>query len=474
VTNSWVKPLELLTANRLDILGKVAFAQSLVAGKENLWARELFRSCLRAMNPTGRFGEDGRKFSLLDYEYEFEHLIRSLSVFGFDSQQSKVAVANDGTLWNGAHRVAAALVLGLEVSKETNNELPQIYDFKYFERAGLPSDSLFDLSWEFASRVNSSRAFVFSDIRPDVLEALMRKIEQSASIFFRRTVELSQIGIRRNLQLMYGHLDWFSRDLLEKLVLERFNPNGTRRVTVVGFDPKQPGLERGLKESLRKELPGNVFERAIHGTDDWDETLALLEVWTSTNSMKFMNSSPIGTEERVMNELMRTMRGIGLREKREFVIDAGASLEVQGVRKAEDIDHVCLDCHPKGLSLLGDCHNASLRAIGMDPRILIYDPRMNIRWGGYVFSSLSWEVLKSSLAQEPKSVPDLHHVANFLEGANQSIYFDRGTEDALKRWQRRSRLQLLIDRSLSFTPEPLRRLIARVAQAYRNRKRWGI
>ena len=463
------RPVGLLTANRLDILGKLPYARAHLEGRQDEWATKLFRDCLTALHPMGLFGEDDRKFSLVDYEREFISLIESLRSKGFVPEVSKIPLASDGSVWNGAHRIAAALALDLGVHTQQTCEVPQIYDFTFFERAAIPSDSLSELSWGFAQAVQESRAFVFNNLEPQVERLLMRELRGAGNIFFKRRVDLSQIGVRRHLELMYGHLNWFSESLLEKLVLERFQPGEPMWATVVGFHPDEPKREREIKEALRDNLPKSSFERAVHGSDDWVETLRLLEVWTSNNSLNFMNSAPLGSEDRVINELHKIEQESKLQIHRDVVIDAGASLEVQGIRQALDLDHVCRDIHPAKLVRLGDCHNSLLSGLGLNPASLLDDPRMHIRWKGYKFSSIQWELRKASVIRDRKGANDLRSIADFFDRADIVIYSDKGRDRALRAWQRNSRLQLAVDRILALVPGPVRRSLARLGQAYRSK-----
>jgi hypothetical protein len=465
------RPVDLLTSSRLDILGKLPFARAYLEGRQDEWATKLFRDCLMALHPTGRFGEDDRKHSLGDYEREFVNLLESLRSKGFIPQVSKIPLASDGSVWNGAHRMAAALALDIGVDTQQTCELPQIYDFKFFERAAIPSDSLSELSWGFAQAVQESRAFVFNNLESQIEQSLLKKLRGAGKIFFQRTVDLSQIGVRRHLELMYGHLDWFSESLLEKLVLERFQPGKSMRSTVVGFHPDEAKREREIKESLRANLPESSFERSVHGSDDWSETIRLLEVWTSQNSLNFMNSAPLGSEDRVINELHKIAQESKFQIHRDLVIDAGASLEVQGIRQASDLDHVCRDNHPAHLAKIGDCHNSLLLELGLNPSNLLDDPRMHIRWRGYKFSSIQWELIRASVIRDRKSTNDLRSIADFFERADIVMYSDKGRDKALKAWQRSSRLQLLVDRILAIAPRPVRRSLAMLGQAYRSKIR---
>ena len=463
---SEIDPSDVLTASRLDVLGKLPFAKIIAAKSESAWARELYFACLSALNPNHLFSEDGLKFDLSDYEYHFRNLVASLVKEGFNSDRSHLLVAEDGSLWNGAHRLAGCLAIQQKLSVKSVQEPPQVYGWEFFRNSGMHRVYLDELSWQFVQNVRSVRAMVLSSLQPPEEEMVRNRLQQLNTIVFEKTLHLSEVGSRRNLELMYGHLPWFSQELLEKLLLERFGGSGERKVTVFLYDQPAELDERALKEEMRALLADSSFERKIHGSDDWEETLKIAEVWTNANSLRFMNSAPLGCDQRILDKLRLDLEYKNSLNS-DFVIDAGASLDLQGLWETHDIDHVCLSDHPSKSLNLGDCHNAEYSDLGISSMELILDPRKHLRWGGYKFSSLESEFLRLRLLSNPKARAQLRTVLPALEKQEGEIYFDADRSARAAKWQRKSRLQIRLDLFLGNLPPEIRRTIARLAATFR-------
>lgn len=108
-----VSPHTLWTPDRLDIAAKLHFAQHYLgmpspAGAD---AVAVYRRHI-LQRTAGREPEATGKASVADYELAFAMLIESMRDQGFQ-HHAAVPLAPDGRLLNGAHRVAAALALGL-------------------------------------------------------------------------------------------------------------------------------------------------------------------------------------------------------------------------------------------------------------------------------------------------------------------------------------------------------------------------
>jgi len=461
-----MQPADLLTASRLDVLGKLPFAESISAKCDSAWAREFYFECLLALNPNRLFSENGEKFQLSDYEHFFRKLMASLESDGFNSKVSEVLVTNSSTLWNGAHRLAGCLALNEEIHVRSVEETNQNYGWAFFENSGMHRVYLDELAWQFTQKVKSTRAIVLSGL-PKEQEGLIRKrLEADNALIFAKTLDLSEVGSRRNIELMYGHLAWFSKELLEKLLLERFGTDIDKRVTVLLYDQPRNLDERKLKEELRSLLPGNAFERKIHGSDDWSETLRLAEVWTNSNSLRFLNSAPIGCEDVILGKL-RDEIGSQKASNANFVIDGGASLELYGVTETSDVDHVCLTKHPEHLVAIGDCHNSEYLEIGVSSSELILDPRKHMRWAGFKFSSLESEFLRLRLLGTEKSYQQLITLLSSLEAQSGKLFFDSDRSARAAKWQRKSLWQIRLDNFLAKLPPGARRFLAKVASSVR-------
>lgn len=459
-----LKAQSLITASRLDIVGKIPLGRALAKQQRNDWARRLFRECLLQMRPSGRFDENGDKSTLLDYEWQYEKLLKSLRSSGFDEQISRVPLAKDGSLLNGAHRIAACTLLGLDVTVERSNRAPEVYDWKFFRNAGMPGIYLDELAYLFAQNVGTTRALVVSNLEDLQLSELRGKIGELCSIVFEKTVELTEIGVRRNIELMYSHLEWYDQSLLEKMVRERYRSSANKfRTTVFLIDNQDDGDHRLIKEELRGFLGNNQFERQIHGTDNWIETMSLAEVWTNANSLKFMNQTPIGSEQRILRHLKEELEP-NLGKVGDYVIDSGGSLEFHGYKTTQDIDHICTGDAHKGLLVFGDCHNEHLPALGLEPEDIVFFPANHVRWGGFKFTTVDYEFKRLRNLSSSKSSTDLGLLLESTRNQKQSnLYFDTNRAERARRWQRKSVLQVRLDIFLERLPSGVRAVVGKVA-----------
>ena len=465
-SQEWADTNSLLTASRLDVAGKLPLARAIVQNRRDPWSRELFFACLDSMRPLGDFQENGTKFKLSDYEMEFRLLIESLSEVGFRGEISRIPIDSTGGLWNGAHRVAASIALGLQsVPVERTNEVPQIYDFEFFKNTGLPDHYLSELAWNFFTTKKATRALVFSNLGATKTNQLLRDLRTIAPLVFVKKQSLTAIGQRRLMDLCYGHLGWFSPELAEKLKLERFPDDADADTTVAFYELPGSVTEREIKEKLRERLSSEDFIRRIHGTDDWEETKRIAEVWTNNNSLFFLNHSPLGSELRVTSYIESLRLGGYAREG--FLVDGGAVLEMFGIRQTEDLDHICVtsDCAP--LTEVGDCHNAEYSALGLSTELFVTDPRWFFRWSGIKFATLDLVASRHIRLGSEKSSEDLMSVTVFLSGKQIAKANSAELDLRRKKWIRRSKRQIFVEKLLEKLPTNLRRLVAFMARNLR-------
>eukprot|EP00927_Polykrikos_kofoidii_P047578 TRINITY_DN41804_c0_g1_i1.p1 TRINITY_DN41804_c0_g1~~TRINITY_DN41804_c0_g1_i1.p1 ORF type:complete len:868 (+),score=101.68 TRINITY_DN41804_c0_g1_i1:37-2640(+) len=128
-------PLSLLTVKRVDILPKVLYAvhyRGVATRREDRskrlpwrggkWARDLYISASARMGSIAehcRFDNAlssdlcKRKYGAVEFEQEFDFLIKSLEFMGLSRAVSELRLDNKGILLNGAHRVAVSLARGV-------------------------------------------------------------------------------------------------------------------------------------------------------------------------------------------------------------------------------------------------------------------------------------------------------------------------------------------------------------------------
>ncbi|KIQ23896.1 hypothetical protein RT95_19640 [Xanthomonas campestris] len=110
----WVAPAKLWTPDRLDIAVKLRFAQHYMGQvpDDMIDATALYRQHIQ-QRTAGQEPDALGKTCVADYELAFAMLIEQLREQGFQGHCA-IPIDAHGRLLNGAHRLAAALALGLE------------------------------------------------------------------------------------------------------------------------------------------------------------------------------------------------------------------------------------------------------------------------------------------------------------------------------------------------------------------------
>lgn len=406
-----VSPLTLISHTRLDILSRLPLAKMFIREETiDPWAIELYREFLRATTPSLKFSENGTKFSITDYMQEFRTLVGSLQINGFDSKISTIPLGKKG-IQNGAHRVAAALALGLEVTTEDSEEQEQIYDWSYLKRIGLKDIYCDYLLYLYTMLKPSTLAFLLSDLEDSTIRRIERHLRDADIFVGSKSLTLSQIGARRLVTAAYEHNDWWQPKFSETMTLERFSSlSSTNKAHLIIIDLPINSRPRKIKEHLRSLLPGDSFERLIHGTDTHEETVTLAQFALNRNSLQFNNLSPIGSEKRILSELKVS----GREWMKDVAIDGSSVLEVFGIRQANDLDYVALDAKvtaDKGL----DLHNLEYRNYPFSYDPVLLDPRLHFYISGFKFASLGTVIHQKSFNVNEKNINDLLLISQMLK-----------------------------------------------------------
>lgn len=134
---SWRPARELFTWNRLDLGFKVRYLELL--GTDPDRAIDGYAADIGAQT-FDSFVEytDTAKRSLIDYHRRFVQIYRAIADGAFDWGRRPVLTARDGSLLNGAHRVAAALVLGRPVRCLQSDLDPYLADWRIYRARAVP------------------------------------------------------------------------------------------------------------------------------------------------------------------------------------------------------------------------------------------------------------------------------------------------------------------------------------------------
>ncbi|WP_341501653.1 hypothetical protein [Gallaecimonas sp. GXIMD4217] len=167
-------------------------------------ADEIYRKHIEIITE-GSFKENGNpdKCSLEGFKREFLKVYKSISLSSFDPRLSLVPVGTDGGILDGAHRMACALKLGLNVEVLPIDAQTKTYDSEFFIKNGMP------IEWCELAVKNALRYF------PNVFVACVwagheacKELEKHVDIIYSKKVK-SDIRSVKNLVIeFYGQEEW--------------------------------------------------------------------------------------------------------------------------------------------------------------------------------------------------------------------------------------------------------------------------
>lgn len=412
----WLEPEDLVSGNRLDVFARTGFVRDRRDGELGNWSRTLYRNFLMTSGVDGRGSENGTRSTLADYFRNFEQLIDSLQSGGFDSEISSIPLSKQG-ITNGAHRLAIALELGIRVHIKNSDETFSPYDYRWMRRRGLASLFVDAMAFELISHTPRARATIIFGQEKKIVDAIENELLGSAEIIIRKQIQLSEIGKRRSIQLCYDHNSWWKDTHLEKLTAERF-PQGESHIDVIFSLETHVDRVRDRKNLLRRILPTGNFDRRIHGSDEYFDTFLLAECLLNQNSIDFLNSSPIGSENRIFSALGgNLMCKNPSTTSRDWCIDGSSTLEIHGLRLAKDLDYVALpnSTQPAELLSIAELHNDSYHSGAVDYSDVIRDPRKHLRFKGIKFVSLAALMQVKFQQKDSKAVVDRQLIINWAQ-----------------------------------------------------------
>jgi hypothetical protein len=415
-TYSCQDPLEVLSVKRLDIASRTPLVRSVVEAWSPIWALELYREVNEKLHVNN--WNEPPKASSIDYVVSFFELIESIRSNGFNSELGAIPI-RAGIPLNGAHRLAASLIIGNKISTFEKDDPVEIQDINFLSQIGVASSYLDAMVAEFVSINPYIRAFVILGVNDSALNAVCAEIENDVPILAIKKFPLSEIGKRRIIDLMYSHNPWWRLNQLEKLVKERFSA-GPSQASLILYDSRFSADILQLKLRARARLGDAVFDRQIHGSDFHLDTQILVRTIFSKNGIDFLNTSPIGSELRIINNL----KGIDFTSNHSPAIMIGsACLEMYGLRDARDLDYLQLES--RDVSGYGNFLTKSTEnCYGVSNDSLILDPRLSVSYKNLRFLALPTLSLYKLDRGEPKDFSDVNLVSTRMNSSH-SLYFDR-------------------------------------------------
>lgn len=427
----WVDPITLLHPDRLDIAAKALYA-NVILGRQTQHSGVDAEHCYlkHIMYRTGgkEPGDEQRKHSLHSFQQQFIELIQSMRQHGFLEEYAIPVSKKTGLILNGAHRLAAALILGLRrVPVIYNTELDGLtWNAHWFITQGFTPKEVDELTrvWISLKRDHAGCIMLWPTLQAHWSD-IENDIHQITPIVYQRTISLTKETFAELVRDIYA-TDWgpIPGENIENKIKLFSNYKPCIRFLVISQSEKE--TLKKLKQSIREQwhhiIPSDKFA-SIHTTDTERETAYIADLILNRDNLSALEHRAQGIRPEFLNWLSTYHQKLcELQIDPEHCCIVGSSvLEAYGIRNATDVDFTLTHALREKLFTGGVTHlSETLDVVAKDyPRAkvgeniapndqdLIYDKALHIRFRGLKFANLDVVVNRKQTQRRFKDLMDV-------------------------------------------------------------------
>lgn len=413
-----IKAKNLLTWNRFDLAFKLSYLDNIKVSPSI--ANEIYKHDIKAQT-LGKFTEYGNE----DNKNSFEHYIQHFSITysnikknGFMKEETLIPLSMDGTIINGAHRLASAIHLNESVSTIVTEQGVMVADYQYFFERDVPVKYLDIVAQKFIQYSNDNVHIAFlwpsGNGHKEEAESLF------SNIVYKKKISLTPKGAFSLLHELYKHMDWVGtkedgyKGIKQKLI-ECFPKFEFFQVIV--FQSEDLEKVQAVKKKVRDIY--KIGYSSIHITDTKEEAIRISPLLFNENGLHFLNNSEpnkyVGLYEK-LNEFKLYLSKNNI-DPNDVLIDGSLTLSLYGLRKNNDVDFLISDCSKiEYPNKEFETHDSELQYHGKTKVELIYDNDNYFIFYNLKFVSFSQLYTMKSNRNEEKDRNDCLIMKSSLEG----------------------------------------------------------
>lgn len=397
---------ELLTPNRFDISIKLSYLRHKNIAPQ--YAIEIYADHILAFGG-GRYCEPEKKHkdSLAAFTKDFASIEEKIKENGFDEKESLIPLAKDGSILNGAHRVAAAIFHNKPVKTIILDIAPSEYDYKFFADRHTPWNTLLAGLQEFSQRNEFVRIAMYWPAASQNIEYRPKNIiaELTKSLTLKEFTGLIRQVYRDEPWL--GHPGNNYEGALHK-AKSCYAQNIPLKAFVFLASPNLNLIE--LKDSIRQKL--NLGKHSLHISDYMQDTIQVVNFLFNENSINFLSledTTKFSEKDRKVKKVFDAIKSVEA-DIYNTAIDSSMVMEICGLRKSFDIDVISIEKN-EILEKLGghgiDSHNHLFIKNGFSIPEIICNPKHHFWYNSIKIVTI--DILKEFKKRrgEPKDINDI-------------------------------------------------------------------
>lgn len=379
--------ITLLSSNRIDILIKYLYAQSILNKKTNDFHVELYLEHIKAFNYFVE-ADDTNKIGKEDFLENFKNLIHSINSQGLISTTA-IPIDKNNIPLDGAHRIAIGMALNIQIptftiqTKNTHN-----FNYHFFINRNFDSKLLDYLSIEYAKLKKNTFMILIWPKAQGHDEEIMKLLNYNGNIIYEKKIKMTYNGIV-NLQIVtYQHEPWlggYHNDFegAHTKASQCYDNNGYLRVFL--FESNANLIK--MKDEIRSIF--NIEKHAVHINDTQKETIEIANLVFNDNNIHQLNCNTRKTMEnfnRLFHEFVFYLNKNNISKEEVAII--GGTLALYGVKDVKDIDYITTTSMPEVISKEIELETKKTNYTHYGISRLINDPKLYLRHQNVKFISL--------------------------------------------------------------------------------------
>lgn len=420
-----IDPIELFNPQRMDLAVKYLYAKAVLHGcfshaAESLYLRHIFFRTNGA-EPKNEFG-NSEKNSLEDYKKQMIALCQAMQNRGFD-KNCPVPLGRNNAVLNGAHRIAVAAALNMNIEAEFFDKEASRWDWSWFEKNG------------FGTEDKMRMLKTFRDVRPN---------NTSIALLFAPAFDywsqIEALAAAENLQTAgYVDLDFEDNFLAFKNLLldvyEVWDINQSKKETIIAkaeflsaakltvrcivfYDDggnvyqKTLALKSKVRVFLNHKIPKQIFA-TMHSADGERESRHLANVLLSPNNIRHLrmriSNMPRQTFLIRCNVFKNMCRKKGI-DLRDVCVVGSSTMDVLGIRESGDLDCIMKKSEKtlgKGFDVV---QNYARHDVFLNDNLLIDDDDFHFYFNGLKFVNLEIVKARKLYQQREKDCADVRKI----------------------------------------------------------------
>ncbi|MGV2837743.1 hypothetical protein [Vibrio cyclitrophicus] len=332
---------ELISSDRLDIAFKLLFIECLQypsLDKVKAYEQHIYAITEGTLIENGNDSKSG----LDRFKSDFKSIFLSIKENGFDNSISTLPLSVDGSIVDGAHRLASSIYLDLDVHVDWTDSASKKYNYEYFLARGVEVKYIKLALICLAKYTKKIRLSCVWPTASDSKQKLIAEIKNK-NILYVQDSGVNLNGVKNLVVNFYQGEEWLgTKKNSYSGALGKAEPcyKESKKVSFIWFLDETDDLI-AFKDNFRKAIKRN--KHSIHMTDTEEETRTVSEILLSPDFELIINNLDYGKSEcylsLVDSELNKIITNNDINQN-DLVVTGSGFWNLLNIRKSSDVDFI--------------------------------------------------------------------------------------------------------------------------------------